>query len=121
MEARKYDDGVCTSNYFVFLSVPEPNIMLAPPQCELVLSSLFPVPAGQPFFICEIWTDTQIFGVLRKARPKYQDHTLLLDSVKSPTSRSLKPKAVKNCTGKSSKAITAQSWLATPDVPRPSV
>ncbi|KNZ46800.1 uncharacterized protein VP01_6947g1, partial [Puccinia sorghi] len=86
-EARQLDEGVCTSNTGCST---EPNSTLAPPQCDLVFSSLFPVSAGQPFSLQEIWTDTKIVEAICKTGPQDQD-TFLLDSVKSSASRSLNP------------------------------
>ncbi|KNZ44346.1 uncharacterized protein VP01_9255g1, partial [Puccinia sorghi] len=57
----------------------------------LASSSLFPVSAGQPFFLWEIWTDTKSVEAICKAGPQDQDYTLLLDSVKSSSSRILNP------------------------------
>ena len=91
-EARQLDEGVCTSNGFIGCSVPEPNSTLAPPQCELVSSSLSPVSAGQPSSLRELWTDTEMIQVIREAGPKDEDYTTLLNSVKSPASRRLNPK-----------------------------
>ena len=91
-EARQLDEGVCTSNGFIGCSVPEPNSMLAPPQCELVLSSLSPVSAGQPSSLRELWTDTEMIQAIREAGPKDEDYTTLLNSVKTPASRRLNPK-----------------------------
>ena len=90
-EARQLDEGVCTSNDFVGCSVPEPNSTLAPLQCELVLSSLLPVSAGQPSSLWEIWTDTKMIDTIHKEGPDDKDYTLLMDSVKSPASRCLNP------------------------------
>ncbi|KNZ56339.1 uncharacterized protein VP01_242g4 [Puccinia sorghi] len=44
---------------------------------------------------CEIWTDTEIVDAVWKAGPADQDYILLLDSVKSPSSRRLNPKLAK--------------------------
>ncbi|KNZ56027.1 uncharacterized protein VP01_2516g2 [Puccinia sorghi] len=52
---------------------------------------MFPVSAGQPFSLQEIWTDTKIVKAIPKAGPQDQHYTLLLDSVKSSASRSLNP------------------------------
>ncbi|KNZ46754.1 uncharacterized protein VP01_6992g1 [Puccinia sorghi] len=71
-------------------SIAEPNSKLAPPQFELVLSSLFPVSDGQPFSLWEIWIDTKIVKEISKAGPQ-EDYNLLLDSIKSSASRLLNP------------------------------
>ena len=92
MEARQLDEGVCTSNGFIGCSVPEPNGTLAPLQCELVLSSLSPVSAGQPSSLRELWTDTEMIQAIRKAGPKDENYTTLVNLVKSLASRHLNPK-----------------------------
>jgi hypothetical protein len=56
-EARQLDKGVCSYKDSLGCSVPELNSTLAPPQCELVLHSIFPVSAGQPPLPLDIWTD----------------------------------------------------------------
>ena len=91
-EARQLDEGVCTPNGFIGCSVPEPNCTLAPPQCELVSSSMSPVSAGQPSSLRELWTDTEMIQAIREAGPKDEDYTTLLNSVKTPASRHLNPK-----------------------------
>ncbi|KNZ63215.1 uncharacterized protein VP01_11725g1, partial [Puccinia sorghi] len=45
-----------------------------------------------PFYLREIWTDTEIVEAIHKAVPQDCYYTFLLDSIKSSASRHLNPK-----------------------------
>ncbi|KNZ44850.1 uncharacterized protein VP01_8760g1, partial [Puccinia sorghi] len=94
-EARQLDEGVCNSKDVVGCSFQERNSTVAPPQCELVLSSLIPVSAVQPPPLCEIWTDAEIVDAICRAGPTDPDYNALQDSVMSPGPRSSNPKLAK--------------------------
>ncbi|KNZ47245.1 uncharacterized protein VP01_6577g1, partial [Puccinia sorghi] len=84
-EARQLDKGVCTSN--TGFSIAEPNRTLAPPQCELVLSSLFPVSACQPFSPQEIWTDTKLVKAICEMGPQDTSGLDLVDFSETGTDK----------------------------------
>jgi hypothetical protein len=91
-EARQLDKGVRASKDFLGCSVPEINSTLAPPQCELVLHSLFPVSAGQPSPLLDLWTDMDMIEGVHRIGPEDRDHTFLMNLVKLPALRCLNPK-----------------------------
>ncbi|KNZ55222.1 uncharacterized protein VP01_2736g5 [Puccinia sorghi] len=69
--------------------------MVKPPQCELVLSSLILVSAGQPSPLCQIWTDVEIVDAICRAGPADLDYNWLRDLVMSPGPQRSNPKLAK--------------------------
>jgi hypothetical protein len=91
-QARQLDKEMCASKDSLGFSVPEFRSTLAPPQCELVLHSIFLVSAGQPPLPLDIWTDAKMIEGVRRTVPEDNDYTLLMDLVTLPASRRLNPK-----------------------------